>query len=257
MARKQSKSFKEHFTKIFHFFVNFGTIQPTIIAVICWVIVVVGSWLYDFHRPPEFYFSDKENVLNVLFAKWSLAWTLGLLTPYMVLSYLKLSKNNLKVVFKNVFRLVVALIIWFSVTTVFEWVDNFTGACEGSDFYSKKFECIREGLIWRGFDISGHSFLLTYCTLIISEEIQIVSLLSKEKDRSKCENEVHNYASNLLYICCCLLMMLWLVLLAITSIYFHTVETKVLGFGISLTAWLVTYKVYFQEKAPAVGAKGF
>ena len=286
-------SFQEHFNKIFKVFIQFGTIEPVLIALICWIIVIIGSLIHDFHRPPEFYLSDKRNIFNALFAKWCLAWTLAFLTPYMGLTYLVKSKYNLKSVSKKVLRLVVAVAIWFVVTTVLDWIENLTGECEGSDLYSKKKECFREGLVWNGIDISGHSFLLAYCTLIISEEVQVVRYWTNEKiypnetihaneknspnkkiisgERIQTIKQIYpneTFQSKqefvsvrciciVLYICCCLLMMLWVMLLVFTAVYFHTANSKILGIILALSAWILTYKVYFLSEYFAGAATRF
>jgi membrane associated rhomboid family serine protease len=217
-----------------------------------------------------------------VFAKWALGWTLAFLTPYMVLIYWVKSRYNLKVVCKNVLRLVVAYVIWYVVTYILNWIEHLTGDCEGTDFYEGKEECRREGLIWNGVDISGHSFLLSYCTLIISEEIQVVKFWTNEmicsdnesnranesissnetmalNERESRPNErflfdmkkqpvVVRYLCIILYVICCLLMSMWLILLAFTSMYFHTVNSKVLGIILGLSAWYYTYQVNWWSK---------
>jgi hypothetical protein len=267
-------SLEERFNRIFKVFIRFGTIQSTRIALLCWVIVILGSWIHDFHRPPDFYLSNRRNIPNVLFAKWCLGWTLAFLTPYMVLTYWVKSNRNLKVVCKHVLRLLVGAGVWFVVTFVLDWIEHLTGECEGSDFYSRKHECIREGLVWNGTDISGHSFLLAYCALIISEEIQVISFWTNENANKKISHErirsnkkFHSelkqkyvsacYLCNVLYIICCLLMALWVTLLAFTSVYFHTVNSKVLGIILGLLAWLQTYQAYFLSKYFPGFATGF
>ena len=254
MAKNQARSTDKQFNKIFLIFIKFGITEPDFIALVCWTIVILGSLLCDFHRPPEFYLSNKRNIFNVFFAKWSLAWTLLFLTPYMVLTYWIKSSSNLKVVSKNILRLVVAFVVWFGVTTVFEWIDHFSGDCEGSDFYSRKSECQGQGLVWTGSDISGHSFLLTFCSVIICEEIQLVrfwisaDVNSKDKNTNKSKDQLACNVSSVMYICNCLLLILWLMLLVITSVYFHTTNSKLGGIIIALLAWLLTYRIYFPSK---------
>ncbi|XP_028391671.1 fat storage-inducing transmembrane protein-like [Dendronephthya gigantea] len=220
-----------------------------------------------------------------------MAWTLASLAPFMVVTWWKKSKNNLKVVCKNVFRLVVAFAIWFAVTRILDFIEHSSGECEGSDLYSSKYECHREGLLWNGLDISGHSFILSYCTLIISEEIDIISFwmnkntpekkispnrgVSQNKRstpddgthfnerkvkhsksdqisysnnvKEKPEFVIARYVSYSLYILCCLLIILWLILLVITALYFHTVITKVIGVGLGLSSWFFTYEILFKS----------
>ena len=288
-------SLQESFTKFFKAFTRIGSIQPTLIALLCWVIVIIGSWIHDFHRPPNFYMSDRRNFFNLVFAKWSLAWTLGFVTPLMVLIYWMKSKANLKVVCKHVLRLVVAVAVWYVVVFILGWIEHLTGDCEGTDLYERKEECQNEGLVWNGFDISGHSFLLSYCALIISEEIHAVQFWRKETMYSKKNNslsesmsssemivskellrtlesvranekfqsELNKKPEGVRYLCitwytiCCILMLMWMTLLAFTSVYFHTVNSKVLGIILGLSAWFLTYQVYFSSKYFPGYATGF
>ena len=288
-------SLQQSFIKFFKAFTRIGSIQPTLIALLCWVIVIIGSLIHDFHRPPNFYMSNRRNFFNVVFAKWSLAWTLGLVTPFMVLVYWIKSRANLKVVCKHVLRLVVAVVVWYVVTYILEWIEHLTGDCEGTDLYEKKEECQNEGLVWSGFDISGHSFLLSYCALMISEEIHAVQFWPKEtiycnqnnspnesvsssemivsKEMLQTRERVHvnekfqsdlkkkpegvRYLCIMWYTVCCALMLMWIVLLVFTSIYFHTVNSKVLGSILGLSAWYLTYQVYFLSKYFSGYARGF
>ena len=262
MARDPRGFVEEHFNKVFEFFIKFSTINPTFFAVVCLVIVILGSLICDHHQLPEFYLSNKRSIFNVLFAKWSMAWTLASLTPFMVVTWWEKSKNNLKVVSKCVLRLVVAFMIWFVVTVILDFIEHASGECEGSDLYSSKYECLREGLLWNGLDISGHSFILSYCTLIIGQEIQVIRFWTdkntpKKSISPKEEFVVSCYVRYGLYMLCCLLMLLWIMLLAITSLYFHTVATKVLGVGLGLSSWFFTYEGLFLSKYFPQVSKGW
>ena len=288
-------SLQESFTKYFKAFTRIGSMQPTIIAVLCWFIVIIGSWIHDFHRPPNFYMSNKRNFFNVVFAKWSLGWTLAFVTPFMVLVYWIKGRANLKVVCKNVLRLVVAVVVWYVVTYILEWIEHLSGECEGTDLYERKEECQNEGLVWNGFDISGHSFLLSYCALIISEEIHAVQFWPKETTYSnpnkspnesisssevvvsndmlqirekvraneKFQSDLKRDPEGVRYLCimwytiCCVLMLMWMMLLVFTSVYFHTVNSKVLGIILGLSTWFFTHQVYFRSKYFPGYATGF
>lgn len=246
MAEKK-RSVMVFLQNVFAFFIKFGNTEPTIRAVSCWVIVVIGSLVHDFHHPPRTYFSNKRNVFNVIFVKFALGWTLAAIAPFVILSSLMKSQGNVSVVLKNVTRLLVAFGVWYIVTSVFDSVLDFTGFCEGSELFSSRRDCVADGLLWKGFDVSGHSFLLAYCSLILSEEIQAYSFWSDEnswKGRVRFAQPLANF----FYICSCLLILLWEVMLVFTAIYFHTVQSKVVGVITGLTSWALTYKVWFESK---------
>lgn len=239
-----------HFKNVFRIFIGFGEIQPTIKAIIYWVIVVIGSLINDFHRPPESYFSSKQNVFNVVFVKSSLLWTLAFVVPFVALTSMMKSQGSVSVLLKDLSRILVVIGVWYVVTTVFDFVLDLTGVCEGSELFSTKETCQADGLIWVGFDISGHCFLLSYCSLVLSEEIQAICFWHDNKHSSqwKCHFKFGEYLANILYVCCCLLILLWEGMLACTSIYFHTVDTKIIGIFTGLMCWTVTYKLWYEKQ---------
>lgn len=238
------------FQTIFNNFVAFGKIETTIKAIFYWVIVVVGSLIHDFHRPPESYFSDKENVFNVVFVKSAVAWVFAALTPFVILTSCMKSQRNTLVFLKDVSRLVIVFAVWYVVIGIFDFVLEFTGVCEGSELFSTIESCRTEGLIWKGFDLSGHCFLLTYLSLVMSEEMQAVCF-GRDKTHSlpwKRRFRMAELLANFFFVCCCLLMLLWEVMLVCTSIYFHTVETKVIGTLAGIAFWAVTYKFWYEKE---------
>lgn len=234
------------FQNIFNNFVEFGKIEPTIKAIFYWVIVVVGSLINDFHRPPESYFSDKENVFNVVFVKFAVVWAFAALTPFVILTSRMKSQSNAMVLLKDLSRLVIVFAVWYVVTGVFDFVLEFTGVCEGSELFSTIKSCWAEGLIWKGYDLSGHCFLLIYLSLVMSEEIQVIKHHMHSLPR-KPRFRMDEALANFLFVCCCSLMLLWEVMLVCTSIYFHTVETKVIGTLAALASWVVTYKFWYEK----------
>ena len=61
-------------------------------------------------------------------------------------------------------RLVVASAVWLGVTSLFATIEAKTGLCEVTRFRGRD-SCTAAGHLWRGFDLSGHCFLLIFCNL--------------------------------------------------------------------------------------------
>ena len=88
----------------------------------------------------------------------------------------------------NMSRLVIASLVWYSVTTFFNLVETKTGVCEITR-YQRKESCRAHGHLWRGFDISGHCFLLVFCNLVMHEEGK--AYLGWERIKDYIRNEEH------------------------------------------------------------------
>jgi hypothetical protein len=82
-------------------------------------------------------------------------------------------------------RLLIATIIWFTWTSLFQVLEETTGQClfpanpqtqtPAAILYSKgRRHCLKNGGKWTSFDISGHSFILIWCVLFITEECKAI-----------------------------------------------------------------------------------
>ncbi|XP_027055575.1 fat storage-inducing transmembrane protein 2-like [Pocillopora damicornis] len=120
--------------------------------------------------------------------------------------------------------------------------------------------CYQEGFYWNGFDISEHCFLLTYSALVISEELQpklhwpsITSAVVQTNPENINGFQHRNIARlvtpfvDVFSLFAGLLSILWEFMLVFTTIYFHTVHQKVLGAGIAIFTWYITYRVWYHD----------
>lgn len=208
-------------------------------------VSLVGSFLKELEVVPNSYFSNRRNLLNVYFVKVSWGWNLVLLLPFIFLS--NSYNKNLIFVTKRLTSLVVATAIWYSCTETFFYIENVTGACYASEDtqtvqegFSTKTECKNAGNYWEGFDISGHSFILSYSTLLIVEEmVPMLHLLQQQQNRS--------VILDALYLALCAIALIWVWMFACTSVYFHNLSQKVLGTVFGVLGWYVTYKVWYKN----------
>ena len=67
------------------------------------------------------------------------------------------------------------------------------GYCSKAIVRSNRKQCLSKGHSWNSFSISGHAFILIYCTLIIMEEAKALVCWETIKDHLR--NEEHNRSS--------------------------------------------------------------
>ncbi|KAF7696139.1 acyl-coenzyme A diphosphatase FITM2 [Silurus meridionalis] len=202
-----------------------------------------GSLLKELDVVPNTYFSNRRNLFNVYFVKFSWGWNLLLLLPFI---YLSNSYNkNLTFAFQRLASLVVATAIWYSCTEIFFYIENVTGACYDNtqtiqDGLSTKSECKTAGFFWEGFDISGHCFILSYSTLLIMEEmVPMLHLVQHYKNRPT--------FLDALYLALNAIAVIWVWMFACTSVYFHNMIQKFLGTSLGVLSWYLTYKFWYMK----------
>ncbi|OXB71847.1 UNVERIFIED_CONTAM: hypothetical protein H355_008869 [Colinus virginianus] len=219
-------------------------------------LVVLGSALKDGELVPETPMRNKRNVLNVYFVKVAWAWTFWLLLPFIgVTTYLfarsKFFYGPTKSVLAALRRLSALLVgtaVWYVCTELFMYIENLTGTCSASSdlseahqLYTTKQDCHQNNGIWNGFDISGHCFLLSYCTLMIVEEMAVLEGLSIDR------NARLRVVINSLFISLCFLTVIWVFMFLCTTLYFHDFSQKLLGALVGLAAWYATYRVWYLK----------
>jgi len=232
------------------------------------------------------YFADSENILNQWFVKLGWFWTCSLLGSFIYLTSSTISCGRPDVVRKSLFRLAIATFVWFSLTSFFELVEYKTGLCDMTKFRRKE-SCLGNGHNWKGFDISGHVFILIFCNLVIIEEGK--AYLGWEKIKDFLRNEEHGrvnpdnekretplgklkyeefihirkfYPENTPWVRAvfCLLAViisLWDFMLLCTVLYFHMMIEKVVASGLAVLSWFALYKFFYrQDFSPGLPGSG-
>lgn len=174
--------------------------------------------------------------------KFAWGWTLCLLLPFISLTNYCATQNVL-VVLRRLSSLLVSTAIWHVCTGTFLHIEDITGSCYKSSSldvvlqgHSSKLHCQKAGGFWNGFDISGHSFLLSYCTLVILEEVAVMHNLCASWNRRLVDG---------LFLALCCLTMIWLLMFLSTAIYFHDIYQKLFGTLVGLLAWYGTYRFWY------------
>uniref|UniRef100_A0A8C8W568 Fat storage-inducing transmembrane protein 2 n=2 Tax=Peromyscus maniculatus bairdii TaxID=230844 RepID=A0A8C8W568_PERMB len=215
-----------------------------------WALVaamLAGSVLKELSPLPECYLSNKRNVLNVYFVKVAWAWTVCLLLPFIALTNYHLT-GKAGLVLRRLSTLLVGTAIWYVCTALFSNIEHYTGSCYQSPAlegirqeHRSKQQCHREGGFWHGFDISGHSFLLTFCALMIVEEMAV--LHEVKTDRS---HHLHA-AITTLVVALGFLTFIWVWMFLCTAVYFHDLIQKVFGTFFGLLGWYGTYGYWYLK----------
>ncbi|KAM9505180.1 acyl-coenzyme A diphosphatase FITM2-like [Salvelinus alpinus] len=199
---------------------------------------MVGSLVKSTQLVPETYFSNSRNVLNMYFVKVSWGWTLLLLTPFIFLIHYN---DSLTFALRRMSSLVVATAIWYTFTETFFYIEDATGTCHRDQVphkeFTTKWRCRSAGGQWDGYDISGHSFILSYSALIIAEEMAPMATMERNR----------NIVLDLLYVSLNGIVFIWIWMFMCTSVYFHNFWQNGLGTVFGILAWFVTYRVWYPK----------
>ncbi|XP_048873118.1 acyl-coenzyme A diphosphatase FITM2 [Brienomyrus brachyistius] len=204
-------------------------------------ISFTGSIIKCFLPMPETYFSNKRNFLNVYLVKFSWAWHLALLLPF--IAFFNSISNTWGFVLQRLSSQLVSTAIWYICTQFFFYLEDVTGTCLENTAFTTKATCRNAGFQWDGYDISGHSFILGYSTLVIAEELVPMTDVKKAVG-------FHSHTStalNGLYVALNALLAVWIWMFGCTSVYFHDILQKLLGTGFAIAGWYVTYRVWFPK----------
>ncbi|XP_054912816.1 acyl-coenzyme A diphosphatase FITM2 [Poeciliopsis prolifica] len=206
-------------------------------------ISFLGSILKELDLVPQSYFSSSKNFVNLYFVKVSWGWTLLLLSPFLLFS--SFANQSRSALLKRLLALAVATAVWYVCTGTFLYIEDVTGSCFESktasiaNTFTSKAACRRAGFHWQGHDISGHSFILSYSSLLIMEETSIMTVLKT--------GGLHRTLLNLLYVALNLIVATWVWMFACTSVYFHSPQDKLLGTACGLLGWFLTYRYWYQK----------
>ncbi|XP_004687457.1 PREDICTED: fat storage-inducing transmembrane protein 2 [Condylura cristata] len=209
--------------------------------------MLVGSLLKELSPLPESYLSNKRNVLNVYFVKVAWAWTVCLLLPFIALTnYYLTGKAGL--VLRRLSTLLVGTAIWYVCTAIFSNIEHYTGSCYQSPAlervrkeHQNKQQCLGAGGFWYGFDISGHSFLLTFCALMIVEEMAVLQEVKTD------QGHFLHAAITTLVVALGFLTFIWLWMFLCTAVYFHDLYQKAFGTLFGLLSWYGTYRCWYLK----------
>nr|CAD2123828.1 unnamed protein product [Meloidogyne enterolobii] len=254
---RQRKTFLEDFLTNLANYYLFIDVTKKVIAYL--ILLSILSIIAEFvELPRDLYIVQKHNVFNRFGTKIGWFWTCLLLSPFMWITSLIHNESYLKAFYSQI-RLLIATIGWYLWTNAFVKFEDQTGVCQGLN-NSSKIDCYNGGGKWiPGFDVSGHTFLLLYSILIISEESfsfknlpskpQLISKNLPTNQQIKRFEQIRKFVERN-FIGLFLLHLLWDFQLIVTALYYHNFLQKLVGAAIAVGCWAVTYRFWFVVGFP-------
>ena len=230
--------------------------KPQSLAYFCFSVTFLLSLFVTYFPFILEYSVSKENFLNVYFVKYAWGWTLFVVTPYVFISATIYTLLTPSLMAKHLGRLVVSSAMWYLFTQLFDLIQEMNGRCTNSTISSKK-DCLLEEEVWKGFDVSGHCFLLTFCLLVIVEEFKTSKYVYWDsiasEFREKNSNTYFLYEKTQIWIlllkfAALLLLFIWQWMLITSSLFFHTFSEKLSGTTCGIVAWWTTYVLCFHQQ---------
>ncbi|XP_060137846.1 fat storage-inducing transmembrane protein 1 isoform X2 [Zootoca vivipara] len=179
------------------------------------------------------------------FVRSAWGWTCIFLGGF-ILSVVYLATHRVLLTLRHLSRLGVGAGLWLGATETFLLIENLTGYCfdpvpEGIlvNNLPDKWTCLHEGHKWHGYDVSGHTFLLTFCCLLMVEETSVFR-------RYLAQGHPAGVPLRLIFLLNVFLLALWNFLLACTVVYLYDYSHKVVGAAIATLCWFLTYRVWYR-----------
>jgi len=252
------------------------------------IVAVIGDFTAENSTS---YFAQGDNFLNRIFVRVGWGWTLFLVSTFVGLTSYTTSCGKKDVIRNQALRMLIGTLVWFCYTTLFVIVEYKSGICSVTKYLDKA-SCASKGYRWRGFDISGHTFLLIWNNLFILEEgkaylgwERIKDMLRNEEHKrlsvdlspggdapdstslSRLKNEefLHlrsNYKTytpwvRLLFCLLAFMVTLWDWMLFCTVLYFHITLEKMIASALAILTWYLLYRVvYNQSWSPGLPGDG-
>ncbi|XP_037690542.1 fat storage-inducing transmembrane protein 1 [Choloepus didactylus] len=208
--------------------------------------VVIFGPLLQFHVNPRTIFASHGNFFNIKFVNSAWGWTCTFLGGF-VLLVVFLATRRVAVTARHLSRLVVGAAVWRGAGRAFLLIEDLTGSCfeplpQGLLLHElpDRRSCLAAGHQWRGYTVSSHTFLLTFCCLLMAEEAAVFA-------KYLAHGLPAGAPLRLVFLLNVLLLGLWNFLLLCTVIYFHQYTHKVVGAAVGTFAWYLTYGSWYHQ----------
>lgn len=199
-------------------------------------------------------FAKRTHFLYRLFLRSGWGWTCVFVGSFVfVLSFT--IRRSLSLSLRHLSRLLLAGGLWLGFCKLLDLLENATGSCYeplvGTSDVSNgqpllvlredesKAECLRAGMLWRGYEVSEDVFLLCLCCLLLAEETAVFGpYLSL--------GGVSDAPLRILFLFCVVLLNLWIFLLLCLLAYFPQFPTQLLGGALGCLSWRVLYQGWYR-----------
>lgn len=229
-----NKLFRQHFHLLLSAVVMFG---PTL-----------SLWV-----SPHSIFSKRSHFLYRLFLRSGWGWTCIFSGSFVFLLCFSI-RRSLSLCARHLSRLAVAGGLWFGFCKLLDLLENATGSCyeplqagpeaSGQPLLvlregESKAECLKGGMLWRGYEVSEDVFLLCLCCLLLAEETAVFGpYLSL--------GGMPDAPLRILFLLCVLLLCLWIFLLLCLLAYFPQFPTQLLGGALGCLSWRGLYQGWYR-----------
>lgn len=268
-------------------------IEKRVLAI--FTIIIFGGILADFApvvcRALMPIRTSKDSILNQYFVKIGWFWTILLTCPFIGMTSavmsgfmtkdeaisrsrnpdpvrVKTPADRLKTVVSHLFsrnmcRMIINTIVWYYTIYFFVSIERTYGSCTGTTTSSPEV-CVKSGGRWNGFDISGHTFLLLFSTLLMLEEIsvmvgwepfghhlnaqnqQFVKSLKIGSSRQFLLFDKFALAIRINFILITILTVIWQFMLIQTILFYHTMIQKAIAGIWATLCWTLLYKFFYR-----------
>ncbi|KAJ0044303.1 hypothetical protein NL108_003315 [Boleophthalmus pectinirostris] len=199
-------------------------------------------------------FAKRTHFLYRIFLRSGWGWTSIFVGSFVfVLSFS--IRRSFSLSLRHLSRLLLAGGLWLGFCKLLDLLENATGSCYEplagtSDVSSgqpllvlregaSKAECLKGGMLWRGYEVSEDVFLLCLCCLLLAEETAVFGpYLSL--------GGVSDAPLRILFLFCVVLLNLWIFLLLCLLAYFPQFPTQLLGGALGCLSWRVLYQGWYR-----------
>lgn len=199
-------------------------------------------------------FAKRTHFLYRIFLRSGWGWTCIFVGSFVfVLSFT--IRRSLSLSLRHLSRLLLAGGLWLGFCKLLDLLENATGSCYESLVATSdvsngqpllvlregesKAECLKAGMLWRGYEVSEDVFLLCLCCLLLAEETAVFGpYLSL--------GGVSDAPLRILFLFCVVLLNLWIFLLLCLLAYFPQFPTQLLGGALGCLSWRVLYQGWYR-----------
>ncbi|KAJ4937345.1 hypothetical protein JOQ06_001909 [Pogonophryne albipinna] len=217
------------------------------------VLVMFGPAL-SFWVSQHSVFAKKTHFLYRIFLRSGWGWTCIFVGSFVFLLSFSI-RRSISLSIRHLSRLGVAGGLWVGFCKLLDLLENTTGSCyerllnspevtNGQPLLvlregASKSECLRAGMLWRGYEVSEDVFLLCLCCLLLAEEIAVFGPYLKLGGFS-------GGPLRILFLFCVLLLWLWIFLLLCLLAYFPQFPTQLLGGALGCLSWRGLYQSWYR-----------
>ncbi|XP_029979281.1 fat storage-inducing transmembrane protein 1 [Sphaeramia orbicularis] len=189
------------------------------------------------------------------FLRSTWGWTCIFTGSFIVLLFLSARRSS-AVCLRHLSRLGVVGLLWWGCRHLLTLLEDAAGACyrpvTGTQAAASgpilvlhqdqtKVTCLRSNMVWRGYEVSQDLFILSFCCLLLLEEISIF-------DAAKSLQSPPGAPLRILFLLCSLLLAMWMFLLLCLLAHFPKFPSQQLGGALGYLGWRGLYQGWYRLK---------